>query len=112
MDGMEMLYSSLHTPFPGNALFKDAGGPVLVCKMGKNGAEFYSKKLVFELPAEKVEKIVDNTGAGDAFNAGFLDAVLRGAGARECLRSGINLAALSLSGYGRDWLKGMMTKHA
>jgi len=85
-------------------LFKDTGGAAIVCKQGPRGVAIYSPDVSVTIPAEKVLKIVDNTGAGDAFNAGFLHAVLQGALARECLRSGVRLAALSLSAFGRGWL--------
>jgi len=85
-------------------LFKDTGGVVIVCKQGPKGATIYSSEVSVTIPAEKVLKIVDNTGAGDAFNAGFLHVMLQGAPASECLRSGVRLAAFSLSAFGRDWL--------
>ena len=85
-------------------IFKDTGGPTTVCKQGPKGASIYSPEVSVTIPAEKVLKIVDNTGAGDAFNAGFLHVMLQGAPAHECLRSGVRLAALSLSTFGRSWL--------
>lgn len=107
--GLETIYPLLsenrtgHNPL-GLNLFKDTGGAIIVCKQGPGGAAIYSPEVSVTIPAEKVIKIVDNTGAGDAFNAGFLHLMLQGAPANECLRSGVLLAALSLSAFGRDWL--------
>ncbi|MEA1868162.1 MAG: PfkB family carbohydrate kinase [Thermodesulfobacteriota bacterium] len=109
MAGLEAIYPLLtesrtdHNSL-GLNLFKDTQGAVIVCKQGPKGAGIYSPGISVTIPAEKVLKIVDNTGAGDAFNAGFLHAVLQGAPAHECLRSGVQLAALSLSAFGRGWL--------
>jgi ribokinase len=109
MAGLEAVYPLLnknridHNSL-GLNLFKDTGGAVIVCKQGPKGATIYSSGVSVTIPAEKVLKIVDNTGAGDAFNAGFLHAVLQGAPAHECLRSGVRLAAFSLSAFGRGWL--------
>jgi sugar/nucleoside kinase (ribokinase family) len=107
--GLEAIYPLLSENQTGrNALglnlFKDTGGAAIVCKQGPRGATIYSPEVSLTIPAEKVLKIVDNTGAGDAFNAGFLNAVLKGARANECLRNGVRLAALSLSAFGRGWL--------
>jgi ribokinase len=85
-------------------LFQDTGGSAIVCKQGSRGATIYSPNLSITIPAEKVLKIVDNTGAGDAFNAGFLHVMLQGASIHKCLMSGIRLAALSMSDFGRCWL--------
>ena len=85
-------------------LFKETGGAAIICKEGPRGATIYSPEASLTIPAEKVLEVVDNTGAGDAFNAGFLSAMLQGAPANECLRSGVRLAAFSLSAFGRGWL--------
>jgi ribokinase len=107
--GLETIYPLLsenrtsHNSL-GLNLFKDTSGAAIVCKQGPKGATIYSPEVSVTIPAEKVLKIVDNTGAGDAFNAGFLHVMLQGAPAHKCLRSGVRLAAFSLSAFGRGWL--------
>ena len=107
--GLEAIYPLLSENRTGHNslglnLFKDTGGAAIVCKQGPKGATIYSPEVSVTIPAEKVLKIVDNTGAGDAFNAGFLHVMLQGAPANECLRAGVRLAALSMSAFGRGWL--------
>ncbi len=73
----------------------------VVVKKGKKGAMAFCQKEVLELePKEEVE-VVDNTGAGDVFNAGVLAGILKGRSMEECLRFGHYLASKSLKGYGR-----------
>jgi sugar/nucleoside kinase (ribokinase family) len=107
--GLEAIYPLLSGNRTGHKslglnLFKDTGGTAIICKQGPKGATIYSPEVYLIIPAGKVLEVVDNTGAGDAFNAGFLNAMLQGAPAHECLRSGVRLAALSLSAFGRGWL--------
>ena len=45
-------------------------------------------------------EIVDTIGAGDAFDAGFLAALLRNHSSAEALKFGTAVAALSLRGHG------------
>ena len=80
--------------------------PLIVIKKGRDGAELHGIEDVrVALDARKVEHIVDNTGAGDAFDAGFIKAWLRGEAPHECLDEGNRLAALSLGDWGRRWLR-------
>jgi ribokinase len=114
--GLETIYSMLNSnrtrynTSVGLNLFKYTEGPAIVYKKGAKGAAIYSPKVYTEMSAEKVLKIVDNTGAGDAFNAGFLNVMFQGASAVECLKSGIRLAAFSLSFFGREWLNRLENK--
>ncbi len=85
-------------------VFAQCGGSLLCMKMGPEGAMVLcDRRRVFQ-SAVSVEKNIDNTGAGDAFNAGFLHGVLAGRQLDRCLAEAVGLAALSLSGYGRSWL--------
>lgn len=61
--------------------------PITVVKMGENGARAYTQEGVIHSAAEKTE-CVDPTGAGDAFNAGFIQAWIQGESIQSCLRVG------------------------
>lgn len=78
-------------------------GTDLVClTLGKNGAKLSEKgSPVLELSALKVEKIMDATGAGDAFWSGFLFATLEGKSKEERLKTGLKMAAIKLQNVGR-----------
>jgi ribokinase len=58
-----------------------------VVKLGPRGATYVSEQAVLRAPPPRV-KAIDTTGAGDAFNGGYLSALVRGADAGECLRAG------------------------
>jgi sugar/nucleoside kinase (ribokinase family) len=73
--------------------------PHVVMKLGADGAMMYhgGRPDPMRVPAEPVERIVDGTGAGDAFVAGFLPPWLDGKPHGEALASGCRLAARALS---------------
>jgi len=52
------------------------------------------------LPAEKVRDIVDTTGAGDSYAAGFLYGLTQGKNLEMCGRIGGILAAEIIGNYG------------
>ncbi|HEY2577456.1 MAG TPA: sugar kinase [Streptosporangiaceae bacterium] len=76
--------------------------PQVVLKVGANGALFYSggRPDPVRAPAQPVEQIVDGTGAGDAFCAGFLPPWLNKKPPGEALASGCRLAAQALAMLG------------
>ncbi|MFI7637562.1 carbohydrate kinase family protein [Nonomuraea sp. NPDC049400] len=76
--------------------------PQVVIKMNAEGALWYSngRPDPVRAPAEPVDKIVDGTGAGDAFSAGFLPAWLAGKPPAEALTSGCRLAAKAIMHLG------------
>jgi sugar/nucleoside kinase (ribokinase family) len=77
------------------------GPSILVCKKGSQGSHVFSEKGDFEVPAIEVE-VVDNTGAGDVFDAGFLAGYLLGESLEESALFATKIAAKSVTGYGRD----------
>lgn len=78
-------------------------GAKLVCfTLGKDGAKLSEKeKPVISLSALKVEKIMDATGAGDAFWSGFLFAYLKGKNSEQCMEAALKMAAIKLQNVGR-----------
>jgi len=53
-------------------LFAPLKSLIVIVTDGKNGAFAYKNNKVIHEPAHEVKKIVDTTGAGDAFSAGFI----------------------------------------
>jgi len=70
-----------------------------VIKRGSRGASGIMDGQKLHVPAAPT-RTVDTTGAGDAFNAGFLHAYLNGGNLRNCLQMGNICGALSVAGYG------------
>ena len=72
--------------------------PHVVMKLAAQGALFYAngRPEPVRVPAPPIERIIDRTGAGDAFCAGFLPAWLDKKPPGEALTSGCRLAAMAL----------------
>ncbi|OAG26854.1 PfkB family carbohydrate kinase [Thermodesulfatator autotrophicus] len=75
-------------------------GPELFLKRGEKGALLFNSQ-VKNIPPETPPKIVDNTGAGDVFDAGVIAGVLSGLSKEKAGKLGAAMAALSLRDYGR-----------
>jgi sugar/nucleoside kinase (ribokinase family) len=73
----------------------------VIAKLGARGAMALDDGgRAFHVPAPSGVGVVDTTGAGDSFDAGFLHAWLGGAGLADCLRLGAACGALSTRGLG------------
>jgi sugar/nucleoside kinase (ribokinase family) len=74
--------------------------PVLVATRSENGAVAAAGGERVSVKAEPVEKVIDTTGAGDQFAAGFLSGHVRGEPLERCLKRGAIAAAEVISHYG------------
>jgi len=72
---------------------------VVAVKQGERGVFLQSSLGSIEIPARKV-KAIDTTGAGDSFNAGFLEAYARGEDLESCARAGIQAGARAVTKIG------------
>ncbi|HTN62035.1 MAG TPA: PfkB family carbohydrate kinase [Devosia sp.] len=73
--------------------------PLVAVKRGPDGAMLAQGSARFA-KAAPVVKVIDTTGAGDAFNAGLLDAWLDGRAAEACLDAAIAAGSLSVQAAG------------
>ena len=74
--------------------------PTLVVTRGAAGAIAVAQGVRTDVPAAPVARVVDTTGAGDLFAAGFLAARCRGAPVERCLQTGALAAAEIISHFG------------
>ncbi len=75
------------------------GRTTTVVKRGANGCMEMDGGHFTTVPAPK-EAVVDTTGAGDSFNAGFLAAWLRRAPLVDCMRDGVCCGSLATHQFG------------
>ncbi|MDX2163576.1 MAG: sugar kinase [bacterium] len=69
---------------------------VVVARLGKDGALAFDHGTIHRRPGCAVP-VVDTLGAGDAFNAGYIAAILKGAGIGEALEAGNSVAAYKIA---------------
>ena len=101
------LIESVDVFLPNESEFEQLGGiglttgtaPVTVIKKGGAGAHGFSGNEILEVPAEEV-LCVDSTGAGDAFNAGFIHGWSQGWALEDCLIAGNHSGALAVGHLG------------
>jgi sugar/nucleoside kinase (ribokinase family) len=74
--------------------------PTLVITKGPEGAIGIEDGARIEIPAARVSYVVDTTGAGDLFAAGFLAAHCKGASLERCLWTGAIAAGEVIQHYG------------
>ena len=77
-------------------------GATVIVKRGADGVSAWRRGSVFHAPAPRV-KVVDTTGAGDAFNAGYLGAWLRGAPTELAIREGVAVASAAIASSPRAY---------
>jgi fructokinase len=82
--------------------FHDQGVETVCLTLGSKGVKLSQKgKGIIQMPAIKIDKVMDSTGAGDAFWSGFLFAYIKKKTIDECLDIALKLAALKLQNVGR-----------
>lgn len=72
--------------------WRNAGVGEVVVKRGGDGAIARTAAETVEVAVPEVVRVVDSTGAGDAFNAAYLSVRLRGGSVREAVHAGNILA--------------------
>jgi ribokinase len=80
----------------GEALLAKGVGTAIIT-LGEKGALIHGKGVSQIVPAFKVGKVLDTTGAGDAFNGGFAAALARGMSPLEAVRFGCAVASISVT---------------
>lgn len=83
------------------------GPQIVLIKKGEHGAFFLSDQFIFSLPAYPVDKVVDPTGAGDAFAGGFMGYLAKAkrineASLKKAIAYGIIAASFNVEAFGVD----------
>ena len=68
-------------------------GKLFVVTLGADGSRAFQGSKQFDCPAISVERVVDTTGAGDAYAAGFMSAYSHGASIDHSMQRGASVAA-------------------
>lgn len=77
-----------------------SGPRAVVVTLGADGAVLVRDGDVIEVPAVRVEQVVDPTGAGDTFAGALADALVRGDALADAVRWAVRAAAITVTGPG------------
>ncbi len=85
-------------------LFDKTAAQIIVTTLGKKGSVYYQKTedgiLSHKITAAEFGRVVDTTGSGDAFMAGFLYGYLKGRSIKECCSLGSVLSSFIIEKVG------------
>ena len=68
--------------------------------MGEEGALIVKRNETYKIEAQKIENLVDTTGAGDLFAAGFLEHFIKNESLESCGSRGVEMASRVIQQYG------------
>ncbi|MFQ6071621.1 MAG: carbohydrate kinase family protein [Methanosarcinales archaeon] len=83
----------------GAQILLNKGVEIVGVKLGEKGCYITDGSKEYSIPAYKT-KVVDTTGAGDAFNAGFLYGLIKGKNLEECGKLGNKVASFCIQKKG------------
>ena len=86
------MFTQSETMADVSAFFQSFGKKIAMTASAE-GAYYFHGETVTHHPAHKIEQVIDTTGAGDNFAAGFLDQYLSGKTIDEALAQGNARAA-------------------
>lgn len=72
----------------------------VITTLGEKGVKYESKSEKLEVRSYKVKKMIDPTGAGDAWRGGFVAGLTAGLSIRNCLKLGNVMASFAVESYG------------
>ena len=75
----------------------ERGAGATVITLGEAGALLHNRQTSTHIPAFAVGPVVETTGAGDAFNAGFATALAQNIDPVEAIRFASAVAAISVT---------------
>lgn len=81
-------------------VFLDYGVKNVIIKTGKDGCYVRNRDGYDVVPGYTVPRVVDTTGAGDNFAAGFISGLLQGKSLKECSRYACGIAGVSIQYQG------------
>ena len=74
-----------------------AGAGAAIITLGENGALYHDAETTIHTPAMSSGKVIETTGAGDAFNGSFAAAIAEGITPVEAVRFGCAAAGISVT---------------
>ena len=80
--------------------YLERGAKAVVTKMGSRGAYLMTEQDQELVPGFSIEKVVDTVGAGDAFAAGILSALMEGKNLYEAVRRANAVGAIQVTSIG------------
>ncbi len=73
---------------------------LLITTLGEKGSTIQTLKKVYAIPAGKIKEVVDPTGAGDAYRAGFLAGYIKDLDLQICGQMGSIASCYAIEEYG------------
>ena len=73
---------------------------IFAVTLGDKGAKIIYKDAIVNIKAEKIDKLVDTTGAGDLFAAGFLTEYIRSRDLESSGKLGVKMASIIIQQFG------------
>jgi len=81
-------------------IIRNTGPETVIIKLGREGVYISSKEYTGNIPAFDVAEVIDTTGAGDAFAAGYISSMLRGYSVKKAAVYASAVAAMKVTKLG------------